>query len=233
MVDNSQRHGIYAPDALLTRDMNFNPVGSQPRLQEGWFINILGEKVTQYMNFPTDHPKFLDKPKGMKQILTERGLYWAKLKMQCKKPDCDPDATDCCAKHILDLQPDFQEQKSLMHETIEGAGHLCIMLPKYHCELNFIEFFWGAIRDTSENTATTLTLASKKIFLMPWPRLMCLPFRSGNIRWYNGWMLTEKARAPRRPRFRWRSLAATNSLHIIIEYMSWFLKYLIRLPNMV
>ena len=98
------------------------------------------------MNFPADHPKFPDQPKGMKQILTERGLYRAKLKMQCKKPDCDADATDCCAKRILDLQPDFQEQKSLVHETIEAAGHLCIMLPKYHCELNFIEFFWGAMK---------------------------------------------------------------------------------------
>ena len=47
---------------------------------------------------------------------------------------------------ILDLQLDFQEQKSLVHETIKAAGHLCIMLPEYHCELNFIEFFWGAMK---------------------------------------------------------------------------------------
>lgn len=64
--------------------------------------------------------------------------------MHCKKPNCDPDAIDCCTKRIIDLQPDFKEQKSLIHETIEAAGHLCIMLPKYHCELNVIEFFWGA-----------------------------------------------------------------------------------------
>jgi len=146
MVDNSQGHGIYAPDALLTRDMNFNPAGSQPRLRDGWFINGLGVKVVQHMIFPADHPTFPDKPKGMKQILTERGLFRAKLMMQCKKPDCNPDATDCCAKRIIDLQPDFKEQKSLVHETIEAAGHLCIMLPKYHCELNFIEFFWGAMK---------------------------------------------------------------------------------------
>ncbi len=146
MVDNSQGHGIYAPNALLTRDMNFNPGGSQPKLRDGWFINGLGERVVQHMVFSADHPTFPDKPKGMKHVLIERGLFRTKLKMQCKKPDCDPDATNCCAKRIIDLQPDFKEQKSLVHETIETAGHLCIMLPKYHCELNFIEFFWGAMK---------------------------------------------------------------------------------------
>ncbi|KIK25387.1 hypothetical protein PISMIDRAFT_32273, partial [Pisolithus microcarpus 441] len=57
------------------------------------------------------------------------------------------DATaECCNKQILECQPDFQEQKSLVQETIEGLGHLCIFLPKFHCELNFIEFFWGKIK---------------------------------------------------------------------------------------
>ena len=82
----------------------------------------------------------------MKQILTERGPFQARLKMHCKNPNCDPNATYCCAKQVLDLQPDFQEQKSLVHDTIEAARHLCIMLPKYHCELDFIEFFWGAMK---------------------------------------------------------------------------------------
>jgi hypothetical protein len=59
---------------------------------------------------------------------------------------CDPEATNCCATWILSLQPDFQEQKSLIQETIEAAGHLCIFLLKFHCELNFIEFFWGAVK---------------------------------------------------------------------------------------
>ena len=72
--------------------------------------------------------------------------------MVCKKKKdgtggkCQSGATDCCAKHILDLQPDFKEQKSLVQEVIEASGHLCIFLPKFHCELNFIEFFWGAVK---------------------------------------------------------------------------------------
>jgi hypothetical protein len=53
---------------------------------------------------------------------------------------------NCYATWILSLQPDFQEQKSLVQETIEAAGHLCIFLPKFHCKLNFIEFFWGAVK---------------------------------------------------------------------------------------
>ena len=36
--------------------------------------------------------------------------------------------------------------KSLGQETIEAVGHLCIFLPKFYCELNFIEFFWGAVK---------------------------------------------------------------------------------------
>ena len=50
------------------------------------------------------------------------------------------------AVQLMSLQPDFQAQWSLVQETIEAAGHLCIFLPKFHCELNFIEFFWGAVK---------------------------------------------------------------------------------------
>jgi transposase len=51
-----------------------------------------------------------------------------------------------CAHRLLSLQPDFLETKSLVEEVIEDAGHICIFLPKFHCELNFIEYFWGAVK---------------------------------------------------------------------------------------
>ncbi|KIK74723.1 hypothetical protein PAXRUDRAFT_45107, partial [Paxillus rubicundulus Ve08.2h10] len=55
-------------------------------------------------------------------------------------------STDCCGKQILKLQPDFKAQKSLVQEVIKNAGHLLIFLPKFHCELNFIGFFWGKVK---------------------------------------------------------------------------------------
>lgn len=51
----------------------------------------------------------------------------------------------------IKFQPDFLTQKSLVQEiwqeVVEAAGHRYIFLPKFHCELNFIEFFcqWGAL----------------------------------------------------------------------------------------
>jgi hypothetical protein len=115
-------------------------------MHDGWFIRSGpgdSDKIFQPMIFPPDHPNFPDQPKGMHQVLVERGLYSDKLRMQCKG-DCG--SNSCCAKRILELQPDFKEQKSLVREVIEAAGHLCIFLPKFHCELNYIEFFWGAVK---------------------------------------------------------------------------------------
>ena len=33
-----------------------------------------------------------------------------------------------------------------MQEIIEAAGHLCLFLPNFHCELNYIEFFWEMVK---------------------------------------------------------------------------------------
>ena len=118
------------------------------------------------MVFPSAHPDFPNMPKGAKVILQERGLWKAGLNLRCGKGGCDDSRTDCCAKRILDLQPDFRDQKSLVQETIEAAGHICVFLPKYHCEINFIEYFWGAVkhylRENCDYTFATLKLNMPK-----------------------------------------------------------------------
>ena len=111
------------------------------------------------MVFPPDHPAFPNQPKGIKAILSECGIFHVGLRRKCQSK-CDGDQDGCCNKHILECQQDFFTQKSLVQEVIEATGHLCIFLPKFHCELNFIEFFWGAVkkylRDNCDYTFTTL-----------------------------------------------------------------------------
>ncbi|RDX40287.1 hypothetical protein OH76DRAFT_1459549 [Lentinus brumalis] len=65
LVDNSQGHSCYAPDALRVSKMNFNPAGAQPRMRDGWYIHN-GERVVQPMTFPASHSQHPNQPKGMK-----------------------------------------------------------------------------------------------------------------------------------------------------------------------
>ena len=49
----------------------------------------------------------------------------------------------CCMRHVLSLQSDFLLEKPLLQLVIEKAGHKCLFLPKFYCELNPIEMVWG------------------------------------------------------------------------------------------
>lgn len=46
----------------------------------------------------------------------------------------------------MSLQPDFQNQKTKLEEAILSHGHLSLLYPKFHCELNWIEHYWGAAK---------------------------------------------------------------------------------------
>jgi transposase len=52
------------------------------------------------------------------------------------------------------------DQKSKLQEVIEKRGHLCDFYPKFHCELNFIERYWGAAKYTYRNEPRPLTIAA-------------------------------------------------------------------------
>jgi len=144
MVDNSQGHSAYSEDALLISWMNVGPGGKQAQMCDGWFIQD-GQKVLQLMIFPPDHPsEHADNPKGIRNVLAERGIIYPGLLGKCKK--CIFESEACCLKCILENQPDSLAQKSLVQEVIEAAGHMCIFLPKFHCELNFIEYYWSAVK---------------------------------------------------------------------------------------
>jgi hypothetical protein len=42
----------------------------------------------------------------------------------------------------LQTHEDFKQVKTIIEEKIESKGHMCIFLPKFHCELNPIERAW-------------------------------------------------------------------------------------------
>ena len=104
------------------------------------------------------------------------------MHLQCKQ--CRVGATDCCARQLLSVQPDFQAQRSQVQEVIENHGHLCIFLLKFHCKLNPIEYFWGAVKkylhDHCDYTFETLkenmpkALASVDVsIIQKWEHQMC------------------------------------------------------------
>lgn len=53
----------------------------------------------------------------------------------------------CCMWKVLLEQTDFLTEKPLLQIVIEAAGHKCYFLPKFHCELNPIEMYWGWVKN--------------------------------------------------------------------------------------
>jgi hypothetical protein len=73
-----------------------------------------------------------------------------------KNPTCAEGAPgrNCYATAILSAQPDFKAQRSRLEEAVEGAGHIALFYPKYHCEMNWIEYYWGACKKYARKHCT-------------------------------------------------------------------------------
>jgi hypothetical protein len=121
------------------RDTYFPPEytipGLQGTIQVLWQLNPNGER----------------EPKGVEQILIERGCNIPGLRFKCPKgtrctiPLEYPSAIEqtCCLARILSNHQDFFEEKSQVEELITERGHKAVFLPKFHCEINLIEMYWG------------------------------------------------------------------------------------------
>lgn len=93
--------------------------------------------------YPGDH-ELAGQFKGMVVLLEERGFTEArKMKAQCGKKFSDCKGVDCCCRRTLYNQPDFVAGESLLEVDARERGFQVIFLPKFHCELNFIEQVWG------------------------------------------------------------------------------------------
>ena len=108
----------------------------------------LSDGQVQEFYFADDHPEYPGYSKGTEQIIWECGLWpvTGNLLAQCKGFKCKTGRTDCCCCRILFTQPDFINQRSQLEELVTSRGHICDFYPKYHCKLNFIEQYWGAVK---------------------------------------------------------------------------------------
>jgi len=56
------------------------------------------------------------------------------------------DIPSCCLARILLTYKEFFEQKSATGIFIKEKGHKCVFIPKFYCELNAIEMYWGYLK---------------------------------------------------------------------------------------
>jgi len=150
LFDNAPSHQRRAPDARSARKMPKGPHATWRHHKDGpkmQSTNFGVENMPQDFYFADDHPTMPGWFKGMEVVICECGLWPKKgLNAQCERFKCVVGKTDCCCRRLLFTQPDFANQKSHLEEYITSRGHICDYYPKYHCELNFIEQYWGAVK---------------------------------------------------------------------------------------
>ena len=110
----------------MQKKINLNPGGAQPAMRD-----TVWQGERQSLVFQSGPHK--GKPKGAFQILKECGYDEKELK-KVKLKGCIEE---------LEKHEDFANEKSKVENLVAKKGHLCLFIPKYHCELNPIERCWG------------------------------------------------------------------------------------------
>ncbi len=168
IYDNASTHLKRAPDALSARRMpknipkagtnwgvettkrnpitgkiEYQPDGKPEKIKIRMADAHLADGTPQPLYFPEGH-EHAGIFKGMAVVLQERGFGdMSKVRAECKDFKCAPGLTTCCCRRILYNQPDFVAVESLLESTCKAYGFKVMFLPKFHCELNFIEQCWG------------------------------------------------------------------------------------------
>ena len=134
IFDNSQNHHKKSPTSIDPSEMTVKDGGKNAsRLaRTGWYMED-GVSVPQNMYLEDGTPK------GLKTILSERGLFTPGMKRKDMQ-------------ELLEKQPDVLEQKEWLSEVVTSKGHLIDYFPKYHCELNPIERVWGRAKATTRKS---------------------------------------------------------------------------------
>ena len=126
IFDQSSCHTAYAEDALNANKMNAHPGGQQPLMHDTMWKGMLQSLTRQVI--VRGHPQRI--AKGLIEVLTERGCYNHKMKLEDMRKEI--------ASH-----PDFMNEKTKLEHYINSCGNAFLFIPKYHCEMNPIERCWS------------------------------------------------------------------------------------------
>jgi hypothetical protein len=138
VFDQSSAHASLPDGALRAFDMNRRD-GRKQRIQKDTVIPE-SNPVASLRGKPQKMTLDDGSPKGLERVLAEQGFNTSRFKHAKCKPVCPVDSVHpCCMTWVLSQQDDFAHQVSMLEQIITEAGHLCIFLPKFHCELNPIE----------------------------------------------------------------------------------------------
>jgi len=119
------------------------PDGSAEKIKIQMKATQLPNGEVQQLYFPEGHPR-AGVFKGMAIILQERGYgNMSKKLAECKNFQCKAGTKDCCCRRMLYNEPDFANVDSILQMICSARGFQVLFLPKFHCELNFIEQCWG------------------------------------------------------------------------------------------
>ena len=136
IFDQSSAHASLPPDALRAFEMNKSNGGKQ-RMQ----YNTTIPQSNPDPHFRGQHQSMTTasgEAKGLQAVLQECGFDVSQLRAKCS-PVCPIENQNCCMAQLLSQQEDFMNQESMLESFIKEKGHLCLFLPKFHCELNPIE----------------------------------------------------------------------------------------------
>lgn len=140
IFDHSSCHAAMADDALDVSKTNVNPGGKQRVM-----IDTVWRNKVQKMNYS------LGIPKGMRAVLTERGVDTSKV-------------VGDQMREVLGAMDDFKNEKSMIEQLLIDRGHIPVFLPKFHPELNPIERVWAQLkRYTRAHCQYTLPSLRKNI----------------------------------------------------------------------
>ncbi|KAG2342774.1 hypothetical protein BDR05DRAFT_885766 [Suillus weaverae] len=128
------------PEGKIIYSVDGRPMKIKIRMADGTFED--GSPQSFY--FPEGHP-CAGIFKGMAKILEECGYgNMVNVRAECR-PNfaCKPGVKNCCCRRMVYNEPDFVNVKSTLELAAESHGISVMFLPKFHCELNFIEQCWG------------------------------------------------------------------------------------------